>query len=295
MAPLKNLTTSVLKPYQDRIEKQIQDEIEQLGVKNHLRDACEYVLLSKGKRFRPALVLMIAERISKDANVLQAAMSVELFHAASLIADDLPCMDNDKERRGKPTVHTIYGESVALLATYALISAGYHSLVKNGQVLKNSTLPFAHQSDSLTVLAIENVSLLTGCLGTTGGQFLDLYPPNYTLPVIREVIYKKTVTLFEISFVLGWLFGGGETSCLDLVKKSANHFGMAFQLIDDFEDMAQDSLSKNSSNIANLLGKETVMKMFHGEIEQFHETIKELGLDQGPLLALMEELKNKTS
>lgn len=276
----------ILQPYKKLIENGIKENIEQLGPKSPLRDACEYALLNGGKRFRPALVLMIGKALGYEIDVFQAAMGIEFFHTASLIADDLPCMDNDDERRNKPTVHRVYGESMALLATYALISAGYACLAKNAQVVRHSPHPFAQESDRLCVLALENATYNTGLHGATGGQFLDLAPPNLSLPLLQEVIHKKTVTLFEISFVLGWLFGGGELSKLDLVKKSAAHFGMAFQIADDLDDMTQDLAHEHSLNIANVLGKERAKDLFHEEMAQFDQMLRDLKLDHGDLQTL---------
>jgi geranylgeranyl diphosphate synthase type II len=277
---------SILEPYKQLVEQKLQENVAQLGPKNPLRDACEYALLNGGKRFRPALVFMIAKAIGHNVDVSQAAMGIEFFHTASLIADDLPCMDNDDERRNKPTTHRVYGESIALLATYVLISAGYACLAKNAHLLKESAHPFAHQSDRLCVLALENATYNTGLCGATGGQFLDLTPPNLSLALVQEVIHKKTVTLFEISFVLGWLFGGGDLTQLNLVKKSAAHFGMAFQIADDLDDMAQDSAHQHALNIANILGKEWAKQMFHEEMKQFDQTLQELKLSQSDLQAL---------
>lgn len=269
----------ILEPYKQLVEQKLRENIEKIGPKSHLRDACEYALLNGGKRFRPALVFMIAKAIGYGADVTQAAMGIEFFHTASLIADDLPCMDNDDERRNKPTTHRVYGESAALLATYALISAGYACLAKNAQVIKDCGHPFAQQRDVLCLLALENVAHNTGLCGATGGQYLDLAPPNLSLALIQEVIQKKTITLFEISFVLGWLFGGGDLNQLDLVKKSAAHFGMAFQIADDLDDMVQDLAHKHSMNIANVLGKEQAKQMFHEEISQFKQTLEHLKLN----------------
>ena len=120
-----------MRPYQKLIEEKLLESISRLGPKNHVRDACEYALLNGGKRFRPALVLMVAADIGYDVDVIPAALGIEYFHTASLIADDLPCMDNDDERRNKPTTHRVYGESTALLATYALIAAGYACVAEN--------------------------------------------------------------------------------------------------------------------------------------------------------------------
>lgn len=279
----------ILEPYQAQIEEELRSSVAELGPQSALRDACEYALLNGGKRFRPALVLMIARALGHQVNVVPAALGIEFFHTASLIADDLPCMDNDDERRSKPTLHRVYGESAALLATYALISAGYACLAKNAHSIKHSTHPLAAQSDRLCVLALENASHNTGILGATGGQFLDLTPPDLSLATLREVLAKKTVTLFEISFVLGWIFGGGNLEQLNLVKKSAAHFGMAFQIADDLDDMAQDS--EHSLNFANALGKEVAVQMFHEEIAQFHRALAQLKLEGSDLEALAHLLE----
>lgn len=283
----------ILLPYQEIIEEKLKVYIPQLGPQNNLRDACEYALLNGGKRFRPALVLMIAKALGLDTDVSEVAVGVEYFHTASLIADDLPCMDNDDERRSKPSLHKVYGESVALLATYALISAGYACLAKNAANLKGTSHPYADQSDRLCVLALENAAHNTGLFGATGGQFLDLSPPNLTVSSIREILNKKTVTLFEISFVFGWIYGGGCLEQLDLVKKAAAHFGMAFQIADDIGDMVQDLNNQHSLNIANICGKDQAVKMFHEEIEQFESAIDSLSLDRSELTSMVNFLRSE--
>src|SRR5689334_6318506 len=111
--------------HRDRIEQEIARSILCFGEKTKLRDACEYAITNGGKRFRPLIVLLIAEALGNGLNVYEAALSVEFFHTSSLIADDLPCMDNDDERRDKPSTHKVYGESIALLASYALITAAF--------------------------------------------------------------------------------------------------------------------------------------------------------------------------
>ncbi len=280
----------VLSPYQQLVEKILRQNLDLLGPKTALRDACEYALLNGGKRFRPALVLMIARALGFYVDVSQAALAIECFHTASLIADDLPCMDDAAERRQKPTVHRVYGESTALLATYVLISTGYGCLAKNAQSIRHTAHPFAAQGDHLCFLAVENVSYNTGLGGASGGQYLDLASNDFSPLMIREVMHKKTVSLFEISFVLGWLFGGGEVAKLPQLKKSAAHFGMAFQIADDLDDMAQDLAQPCSLNIANLLGKEKTLEVFYEEIEEFNKSLRELRLDSRDFCALAEAL-----
>ena len=115
----------------NKVEEELKSVISNLGEKTKLRDACEYSLLSGGKRVRPIIVLMIREALGARFDVMPAALATEFFHTASIIADDLPCMDNDDQRRDKPTLHKVFDESVALLSSYTLISLGYEYIHKN--------------------------------------------------------------------------------------------------------------------------------------------------------------------
>lgn len=268
--------TSLFFSHRDKIEKEIARSILGFGEKTKLRDACEYALKSGGKRYRPLLVLLVAEGVGKGLNVMPAALSVEYFHTASLIADDLPCMDNEEERRSKPCLHKVYGETIALLGSYALICAAFEKIRENGIVLRESGIS---HSDQICSIALEHTSICAGIKGATGGQFLDLFPPNFNLDTIRDVIYKKTVTLFEVSFTLGWLFGGGDLDKTDRIKKAAYHFGMAFQIADDIEDLAQDEKNQREINIARHIGKERASFLFIEEMRLFQAILQELNLD----------------
>ena len=222
-----------LEDYKKRVEASIQESCTRLGPPSAVRDACEYALMNGGKRFRPIIVTMVGDALKCTKDITPSALAIEYFHTASFVADDLPCMDDDDLRRNKPSVHKRYGESVALLASYALIASGYGlatSCVKNTGV-----------SVDVGCAALESATSNTGLFGTTGGQFFDLQPPDLSLSTLRDIIHKKTVSLFEISFVFGWLFGGGDPKKLDLVKKLASHFGMAFQFADDIDDVDQDA------------------------------------------------------
>jgi geranylgeranyl diphosphate synthase, type II len=264
--------------YRDRIEQEIAKTISSFGEKNKLRDACEYALTSGGKRLRPMIVLMTAEGLGQGLNVYPAALSVEFFHTASLIADDLPCMDNDDERREKPSLHKVYGETIALLASYGLITAAFEKIYKNAWVMQNSGTHFASMSDRACTLSLEIASRCSGIVGATGGQFLDLFPPTVNLETVREVIYKKTITLFETAFCFGWLFGGGDILEIELVKKCAFHMGMAFQIADDIADLHQDEKKQREISMARLVGKERAIGLFEDEMRHFQRCLNQLGL-----------------
>ncbi len=264
--------------HRDKIEQEIARSILSFGEKTKLRDACEYALTTGGKRFRPLIVILIAEALGNDLNVYESALAVEFFHTASLIADDLPCMDNDDERREKPSLHKVYGEAIALLASYALITAAFEKIHSNAMAMQEAGAPFSHFSDRACTLALESATHCSGILGATGGQFLDLFPPNQNLDTVKQVIYKKTVTLFEVSFVLGWLFGGGDVSKLEKVKRAAYHFGMAFQTADDLGDMLQDEKKQREISIARLIGKERGLLLFDEEMTHLRKELLELNL-----------------
>lgn len=264
--------------HRDRIEQEIAKSILSFGEKTKLRDACEYALTTGGKRFRPLIVILIAEALNNGLNVYESALSVEFFHTASLIADDLPCMDNDDERREKPSLHKVYGEAIALLASYALITAAFEKIHSNAMTMQKAGAPFCHFSDHACALALESATHCAGILGATGGQFLDLFPPNQNLDTIKQVIFKKTVTLFQVSFVFGWLFGGGDISKLEKVKRSAYHFGMAFQTADDLADMLQDEKKQREMSIARLIGRDRALMLFEEEMRHLRRELLDLGI-----------------
>lgn len=285
---MTQLLKQALENCRNNIDRLIHENIPYLGEPSRLRDACEYALLNGGKRFRPALVLLVADALKSKCDLSFAALAIEYFHTASLIADDLPCMDNDSERRNMPSLHIAFGEATALMASYALISAGYGLLAKNAEILAESAFAHAANADAICRLAIENVSFNTGLCGATGGQYMDMNPPDLKLATLQEIACKKTTSLFEISFVLGWLYGGGDQEKLPLVKKAAHHFGLAFQIGDDLGDMEQDQRNGRSINIASAVGVEKAKALFTEQIEQYQQLLEKLQINSPELLALSQ-------
>ncbi|MFT4551448.1 MAG: geranylgeranyl diphosphate synthase type II [Chlamydiales bacterium] len=285
------LQNTQLADFLEYAEKAIAESIPQIGEKSKLRDACEYALLNGGKRLRPIIVFMVAKALDQKTDVTNVALAAEYFHTASLIADDLPCMDNDDMRRGKPSLHKVYGEAVALLASYALISAGYRCIYKNAHARSDNPDNFLSGSgDEICMRALENVTYNTGIAGATGGQFLDIYPPDQTLETLRRVIRAKTVALFELSFVLGWLFGGGRIDRIEEVKRAAWHFGMAFQIADDFGDVEQDTSRGCKTNFVVVAGFEKALKVLQEELSFLKESLSGLGLLEGGFQELVSGL-----
>lgn len=276
--------SDVLLPYKERFEKELAKAFEQFSPQNGVKEAMVYALSGSGKRFRPALVYMVADALGRGIDVTPSALAVEYFHTSSLLADDLPCMDNDDFRRGRLTTHKVYGEAIALLASYGLIAAGFENIALNGNVLPSP------QGSEVAKVAILEASKQMGNPGLIGGQFFDLYPKNFGQEHLIEITKMKTVALFDLSMSLGWLFGGGDIKKLDAIHSAAFHFGVAFQLLDDIDDMPKDAASGRMSNFANQFGQEVAIELIREHVTQFHRLMHELKLSHCPLSHLAQGL-----
>lgn len=271
------LDLAFLLPYKKKVDNAIKKSLLKKSSKTALDEAIEYSLLGDAKRFRPLIVLFIGEALG-NFDVMDAALSVEYFHTASLIADDLPCMDDDDMRRNKPSLHKVYNEDVALLASYTLIAKGYESIALASQ--KHGV-----NGPLLCQEALSLVSKRAGIEGATNGQFLDLYEKTPDRKTLDLIIYQKTVTLFEISFGLGYLFGGGSKEGLETIIQAAYHLGYAFQLADDLQDFNEDEVS-----LAKLLGKDKAYVVYLEHRREFDRLLEELNLSHKGLTRLVKLL-----
>lgn len=260
--------------YLAQIDSALHSAILSLPPPEGVKQACAYALQNGGKRLRPLLVVLIAQALGGEA--LSAAVALECFHTASLIADDLPCMDDDDFRRNRPSLHKVYGEATALLASYALISLGFGKLVSS--------------HPERTCLALRYAAEATGAEGLIGGQFLDISPASKEPAHLREILSRKTGALFELSFLCGWLFGGGELAHLEEVQRAGAHFGLAFQIVDDLLDLERDR-EKGSLNYPLLAGEEEAYRLFAAEIEAAKASLHRLSLSS--LSCFLEELENR--
>lgn len=270
----KHKLKKILKPYQDKINLIIEQRVPTLGPESELRDACLYALLGRAKRFRPSITLMIGQALKPSLDLSLAALSIELFHTASLVADDLPLMDDDEFRRDQKSTHCVYGSDVALLASYALMGMGYQCIDRIKKELASSL-------SQINERALHAFSLLANCNGLDGaplGQLVDLKLKTLSLQQIDELFYRKTILFFEAAFEFGWLFAGGDLNEIELVKKAAYHFGFAFQIYDDFNDLKQDKEKERYSNYPLLIGEEKAQKACESHIRNCEEALKKLNL-----------------
>lgn len=249
-----------------------------------LDHACLYALQTGGKRFRPAIVWMMQDALGDTSwrQHPEAGLACEYFHTSSLIADDSPCMDNDDYRRGQLTTHKKFSESTALLASFALISEGFRAIAQ---------MPLRETQDASTLsFAIFEASRTMGIDGLLGGQMLDLKPQDMSEEQLWKMVDQKTGALFELCFILGWIFGGGRKELSGQVQSLAISFGRAFQLIDDLDDYEQDLAMGKVNNYAVLHGLEVAADKAKAYVYSFQEGLKTLGLSQSPLASLSDIL-----
>ena len=232
-----------------------------------LFEAMRYSLLAGGKRLRPVLTQAFCELCGGTAEqALPFAAAVEMVHTYSLIHDDLPCMDNDDFRRGKPTNHRVYGEAKAVLAGDALLTAAFSHLA-------SAQLP-AQQ----IVQAVSVLSQCAGELGMVGGQVLDMDAETRecTEREVYEIQSRKTGALISAACRLGVIAAGGSQAQQDAAGAYADAVGLAFQIEDDILDVVGDAqklgkavgVDGKKNTFVRLYGVEKCRQMIASETEK---------------------------
>ncbi len=234
-----------------------------------LIEAMEYSLFAGGKRLRPALVLGSAEIFEGDIpKVMPSACAIEMIHTYSLIHDDLPALDNDDFRRGKPTLHKVYGEAVALLAGDGLLTLAFELLASTG----NADV-------------VAEVARSAGVNGMVGGQYLDIRAEGQkiTIETLQEIHRKKTGALICASLRCGALLSNASSEGLYAITEYGKHLGLAFQIVDDILNVTGDekTLGKpvgsdkehNKSTYPAILGLAQAQEL---ALEQTHKAIRAL-------------------
>jgi geranylgeranyl diphosphate synthase type II len=229
--------------------------------------AMRYSLTAGGKRLRPILCLASADAVHGDrALALPAACAIELIHTYSLIHDDLPAMDNDTMRRGRPTLHVVAGEGMAILAGDGLLTEAFQLMAREPRGADPALA-------ARKLRTIEVVSRAAGAVGMVGGQAIDLAcvtpdPSGATTPPLdadglRTMHAKKTGALIRGAAMAGAIMGGGTDTQIDAIDRAAGEFGLAFQIVDDILDVegASADLGKTAGKDA-AAGKPTYPALY---------------------------------
>ena len=214
-----------------------------------LREAMTYSLLAGGKRLRPVLVLMACEACGGDSEAaLPAACAIEMIHTYSLIHDDLPAMDDDDLRRGRPTNHVVFGEALAILAGDALLTQAFEIVARDVQ------------PPEVAAACCADLAIAAGRVGMVGGQVVDLeaeHTPCGTVEELEAIHRRKTGALLASALTMGARIAQADTPTLELLARYGRCLGLAFQITDDLLDIRGD---------LQALGKAVQKDATHGKL-----------------------------
>ena len=224
-----------LKTYQDIINNKIIELLKVPDNSSRVVQAMLYSISAGGKRIRPILTIAAAEAThARASDVLPVACAIEMIHTYSLIHDDLPAMDDDTLRRGKPTSHIQYDEATAILAGDALLTLAFEIL--------SSTQNSTQKNLSRQLKIIHVTATAAGYQGMVQGQIQDICAESdeLDLDALIKMHSLKTGALIEASIVVGALFGNAGQEKMDSLRSYARHIGLAFQVIDDILNVSGD-------------------------------------------------------
>ncbi|MDR3000426.1 MAG: polyprenyl synthetase family protein [Fibromonadaceae bacterium] len=221
---------------EDSLKSYIPEETE---IPKSLHSAMRYALLIGGKRLRPALALAAYDFFNgKPSESIRLAMcALEMLHTFSLIHDDLPCMDDDDFRRGKPSTHKVYGEAAAILAGDALCIFAFELIARTGNAA-----------------VVEELARSLGTRGMIGGQIIDIESEGKSvgLETVDYIHYHKTAALIEASLVIGALLADAKKEDLEHIREFGKGIGLVFQIVDDILDIESSTEKlgkKNGSDV----------------------------------------------
>lgn len=243
--------------YRDQIESGLSRLIPAANTRPaRLHEAMRYALLGGGKRLRPVLALATADLFARHEDAMPAAVAIECIHTYSLVHDDLPCMDNDDLRRGRPTTHRQFDEATALLAGDALLTLAFQLVGRH----------YADQPGLATRLTRE-IADAAGSERLIGGQMEDLLAEkkaNATADELEFIHLNKTAAMIVLALVAGGLCGGATDGQLDTLRTTGRHLGLAFQIVDDILDATADTATLGKTAGKDAKADKTTYVKLHG-------------------------------
>ncbi len=287
--------TEEINTYKNAIDKKLTECFPEIdGEQGVIAQACRYSLLAAGKRIRPILCFATSRMLGVEiSEVIEFACSIEMIHTFSLIHDDLPGMDNDDFRRGRPTCHKIYGEAIAILAGDALLNKAYENMIR--ECIDNPS--------NGKIKAMHFVSIATGEYGMIGGQVIDVQSEDkkISFELLKKLHAMKTGALLKAPVMVASSIAEADEKTNNLLEKYADYIGLAFQIKDDILDVistteemgktvGKDAKSKKSTYVT-LLGLELAKEKLEATIKSAFEQLNKLESD-GYCVDFMKEFTN---
>lgn len=277
-----------LKEYQAKLDSRLDILLSEKGqLYDEVIRACRYSVLNGGKRIRPILLLEFYKLCGgEDDCAYNFACALEMIHSYSLVHDDLPCMDNDDMRRGKPSCHKAFGESTALLCGDALLTEAF------SVASKTLSIPSEY-----VVKALSHLANSAGVSGMIGGQVIDMTDnTNSDDDVLYEMYRLKTGALLKTACAIGCILAGADDTHISLAEEFGEKIGIAFQIIDDILDSTSDTKTlgkpvgsdekNNKDTIAVRLGIEYCRELAKKYTDDAYECLEQFSGDATMLKAL---------
>lgn len=276
--------------YRSILEEELKRKISNLHAPTSIKDAMQYSLEAGGKRIRPLLVFATLDAFRKDSTIgIDIAVAIEMIHTYSLIHDDLPCMDDDDLRRGKPTNHKVFGEAIAVLAGDALLTYGFQIITETSNEII---------SVDKKIELIKQLAKAAGTEGMVGGQVADMEAEGRSLGIkdLEYIHVHKTGKLLSFSILAGAILADANKQQKTSLSNFAHHLGLAFQIQDDILDLEGDQeiigkpvgsdQDNNKNTYPSLLTIEGARKSLHNHILEAKKNLRDSGLDT----ILLEEI-----
>ena len=286
------MNNSLQTMYIEMVEKALDRYVSTQRCNNdHVLEAMRYSVLGGGKRIRALLVLNFNRILGGAANdAMEFAAAIEMMHAYSLIHDDLPCMDDDDLRRGKPSCHVAFGEAIALLAGDALQTLAFETLARNTSLEPAQVLQ-----------AVRELAAAAGSRGMVGGQTVDIEGTAQTVEQLTGMCMMKTGALIKCAVRLGCLSVGADEASMAQADIYADAIGLAFQIRDDILDVigSTEELGKpvgsdaeqQKATFATVLGTERAQSLAEKLTRTALDALKQLNVaEDDPLYKMTVEL-----
>lgn len=284
MTKQKNNSINNLHKYLKYVQNSTNSILSQLYTNNNkFMNAINYSLINSGKKYRPFLLWASGTSLGvNEEQCFKVGAALEMIHTYSLIHDDLPSMDNDSSRHGKPSLHKEYGENIAILAGDGILTDAFEFLSNDNNIM----------TPNISLKIINTISSYLGSSGMVFGQALEMFSNSsykLTLEDIRNIHYLKTAKFMEVAVLLGGVLSNAPLEIKNKLILFGKNIGLAFQVCDDIEDFADDN---HKVNICNFIPITTLKKEIENLVEEAVATLKTSNNDFDKLISFANFLKS---